>query len=157
MYKRQALSHLVLGTALGLSPLGAWVAVRGEVAIVPAVLGLAIVFWTAGFDIIYACQDREFDVRAGLHSLPARLGTRRALMLTRLFHALAVLLLITVGWLAELGIAYGAGVACVLLILIYENSLVRADDLSRVNLAFFTLNGLVSMVFMAAVIVQTVL
>ncbi|MCH2375354.1 MAG: putative 4-hydroxybenzoate polyprenyltransferase [Planctomycetes bacterium] len=152
-----SLSHVVLGVALGLSPLGAWVAVRGELDWVPTVLGLAIVFWTAGFDIIYACQDREFDVRNGLHSIPARLGTERALRLTRYFHTIAVALLVCVGWLASLGLPYAIGVVCVAVILAYENSLVKPNDLSKVNVAFFTLNGLVSMVFMAAVIAQTVL
>jgi len=152
-----ALSHVVLGTALGLSPLGAWVAVTGEVALLPALLGAAVLFWTAGFDVIYSCMDREFDTSYGLHSIPRHLGVARALLLTRLFHLTAVLLLIAVGVLAELGTAYIVGIVCVILLLAYENSLVRPNDLSRVNVAFFTMNGMVSLVFMAAVIVQTVL
>jgi 4-hydroxybenzoate polyprenyltransferase len=150
-------SHVVLGAALGLSPVGAWVAVKGELALLPALLGLSVLFWTAGFDIIYACQDYHFDQRHGLHSLPARLGVRRALILSRWLHALAVLLLLSVGYLGGLGWVYLMGVLCVLLLLVYEHSLVKPDDLSRVNLAFFTLNGLVSLAFMGAVVLQTVL
>jgi 4-hydroxybenzoate polyprenyltransferase len=150
-----SLSHVVLGAALGLSPLGAWVAARGEVAVEPAVLGLAVLFWTAGFDVIYACQDRDFDVRRGLHSIPARLGIPRALLLARLFHVLTLALLGALGWAAGLGAAYWTGVASVAALLVYEHSIVSPRDLSRVNVAFFTLNGLVSLVFMAAVVIET--
>ncbi|HVR72853.1 MAG TPA: UbiA-like polyprenyltransferase [Planctomycetota bacterium] len=152
-----SLSHLVLGAALGLSPLGAWVAVREEIGLLPAVLGLAVLFWTAGFDIIYACQDHDFDRSAGLHSIPRRLGVARALVVSRIFHAAAILLLVLVGFLGSLGAVYAVGVAAVAVLIVYEHSLVRAGDLSRVNLAFFTLNGLVSLVFMAAVVLETVI
>jgi 4-hydroxybenzoate polyprenyltransferase len=152
-----SLSHLILGAALGLSPVGAWVAVRGEIAVLPLLLGAAVLFWTAGFDVIYACQDHAFDALSGLHSLPRRLGVRRALLLSRLFHAITIALLAAVGWIAALGWVYAAGVGIVLALLIYEHSLVSAEDLSRVDLAFFTLNGLVSLAFMAAVVVQTAL
>ncbi len=152
-----SLSHIALGVALGLSPLGAWVAVRAEVAVLPALLGLAVICWTAGFDIIYACQDREFDVAYGLRSIPARWGVRRALVVTRVLHVASVGLLAAVGWLGELTLPYWVGVVCVGAILAYENSLVRGGDLSRVNLAFFTLNGVVSLVFMTAVVLHAVL
>jgi 4-hydroxybenzoate polyprenyltransferase len=148
-------SHVVLGAALGLSPLGAWVAARGEVALAPAVLGLAVLFWTAGFDVIYACQDRDFDVSSGLHSIPARVGIASALVLARLFHAVTLVLLSALGWTSGLGAAYWAGVAAVAALLVYEHSIVSPRDLSRVNVAFFTLNGLVSLVFMAAVVMET--
>ncbi len=151
------LSHLVLGLALGLSPLGAWVAARGEVALLPAILGAAVLFWTAGFDVIYACQDVDFDRKEGLRSIPERWGVARALAASRLLHALTVALLIGVGRLGNLGWVYAAGVAVVAGLLIYEHSLVRAGDLSRVNQAFFTVNGIVSLAFMAAVIGQTLL
>jgi 4-hydroxybenzoate polyprenyltransferase len=151
------LSHAVLGLALGLSPLGAWVAVRGEVALIPALLGLAVLLWTAGFDIIYACQDAAFDTRAGLHSIPARFGIRNALGLSRAFHGAVILLLAIVGRLAGLGWAYALGVLCVAVLLVREHSVVSADDLSRVDMAFFTLNGLVSLAFMASVIIETVI
>ena len=151
------LSHAVLGLALGLSPLGAWVAVRGGVAVLPALLGLAVLLWTAGFDIIYACQDADFDTRSGLHSIPARFGIRRALRLSRALHVSVVILLVAVGVIARLGWPYAVGVACVALLLVREHSVVSPDDLSRVDMAFFTLNGLVSLVFMASVIIDTVI
>lgn len=151
------LSHFVLGVALGLSPLGAWVAVRGELALLPALLGLAVVSWTAGFDVIYACQDVDFDRQSGLHSLPSRLGVARALVASRALHAATIALLIGVGALGQVRWPYWPGVAIVGAALVYEQSLVRADDLSRVNLAFFTLNGVVSLTFMAAVVAATML
>ena len=152
-----SLSHLVLGAALGLSPIGAWVALREEVTLLPVLLGTAVLFWTAGFDIIYACQDRDFDERFGLYSIPRRLGLARALLVSRAFHLVTIGLLVAVGYVGELGWIYALGVLCVVGILAYEHSLVRPDDLSRVNIAFFTLNGLVSLVFMAAVVLQTVI
>ncbi len=152
-----SLSHLALGAALGLSPVGAWVAVREEVAVLPALLGLAVLFWTAGFDVIYACQDHEIDRMMGLHSIPRRLGVARALRVSRLFHVVTLALLAAVGIQGGLGFVYACGVACVGSLLLYEHSLVKPDDLSRVNVAFFTLNGLVSLVFMAAVVTETVI
>ena len=152
-----SLSHIVLGAALGLSPVGAWVAVRGELDVLPALLGAAVLFWTAGFDMIYACQDREFDSSHGLHSIPSRLGVARALLLSRLFHIIAVALLVAVGSLAEQGVVYGLGVLTIVVLLVYEHSIVTPRDLSRVNVAFFTLNGLVSLAFMTAVVVQAVI
>lgn len=149
-------SHLVLGAALGLSPLGAWIAVRSELGLAPVLLGLAVLVWTAGFDIIYACQDRDFDVRAGLHSVPKRLGIGRALWLARGLHVATVLLLLATGLASGYGLAYFAGVAVVALLLFHEHRLVAPDDLSRVDVAFFTLNGLVSVFFMSAVIVEVV-
>jgi len=151
------LSHAVLGLALGLSPMGAWVAVRGEVAVLPALLGLAVLLWTAGFDIIYACQDTDFDVRSGLHSIPARFGNRRALRLSKALHVAVVILLAAVGVIAGLRWPYALGVACVAVLLVREHSVVSPEDLSRVDMAFFTLNGLVSLVFMASVIIATVI
>jgi 4-hydroxybenzoate polyprenyltransferase len=139
-----ALSHLVLGLGLAIAPVGAWLAIRGAFAPQPVVLGLAVLLWVAGFDVIYACQDVEFDRREGLHSLPARLGTRRALLLARALHALAVALLASLFAIAPLHPLYLVGVAMVALLLIYEHSLVRPDDLSRVNAAFFTANAWVS-------------
>jgi 4-hydroxybenzoate polyprenyltransferase len=152
-----SLSHLALGAALGLSPLGAWVAVREEVAILPLLLGLAVLTWTAGFDIIYACQDRDFDRSHRLHSAPARLGLRKALLLSRALHLLTLVLLVLVGFEAQLGVPYAAGVGAVATLLVYEHSIVSPTDLSRVNVAFFTLNGLVSLVFMGGVVVQTMI
>ena len=150
-------SHLILGAALGLSPLGAWIAVRAEIELLPVLLGVAVLLWTAGFDIIYACQDHEFDREEGLRSIPNRLGVARALIVSRLFHVLTVGLLLGIGLLSRYGAPYHAGVALVAALLIYEHSIVRPGDLSRVNVAFFTLNGLVSLFFMTSVILQVML
>ncbi len=149
------LSHLILGLALGLSPLGAWVAARGELAFLPAILGAAVLFWTAGFDVIYACQDLEFDRHTRIHSIPARWGVTKGLLISRMFHLLALVFLSAVGFLGSMGWIYGAGVAVVAILLICEHSLVKPGDLSRVNQAFFTVNGLVSLTFLGAVILQT--
>ena len=140
-----ALSHVFLGLALGVAPVGAWLAIRGRVEPAPVVLGLAVLFWVAGFDTIYACQDEAFDRAEGLHSLPARLGIPRALALARLFHVIAVTLLAAVYALAPLHPIYLAGVAALAGLLVYEHSLVRAGDLSRIDAAFFTVNGWISL------------
>jgi 4-hydroxybenzoate polyprenyltransferase len=140
-------SHLVLGFALGIAPAAAWIAVRGSLD--PHILWLtaAVTFWTAGFDIIYSCQDYEFDVDAGLFSLPRRLGMAGALRVAQLLHlAMIGCLLALIGSL-HLGALSLAGVAAVALLLIYEHSLVKPDDLSRVDAAFFTMNGYVSVLF----------
>jgi 4-hydroxybenzoate polyprenyltransferase len=141
-------SHLVLGLALAVAPVGAWLAVRGRLEAVPVVLGLAVLLWVAGFDTIYACQDAGFDREEGLHSLPARFGVAPALLLARAMHAVAVLLLLAVYWLAPLHPLYLVGVAGVAILLAWEHSLVRADDLSRVMHAF-NLNGWVSLGYFA--------
>jgi len=140
-----ALSHVFLGLALALAPMGAWLALRGRVEAPPVVLGLAVLFWVAGFDTIYACQDEAFDRAEGLHSLPARLGTRRALVLARLFHVVAVALLAGLYALVPMHPLYLVGVSAVAGLLVYEHSLVRADDLSRIDAAFFTVNGWISL------------
>jgi 4-hydroxybenzoate polyprenyltransferase len=139
-----SLSHVVLGLALGIAPVGAWLAVRGAFAPPPIVLALAVLCWVAGFDMIYACQDVDFDRREGLRSLPAWLGPARALAVARGLHVLAVGLLASLAALAPLHPVYLAGVASVAVLLVYEHSLVSADDLSRVDAAFFTVNGWIS-------------
>jgi 4-hydroxybenzoate polyprenyltransferase len=139
-----SLSHLFLGLALGTAPVGAWLAIRGRFALTPVVLSLAVLAWVAGFDVIYSCQDADFDRREGLHSLPARLGIGRALQLARVLHVTAVVLLASVYWLESLSPVYLGGVAVVGALLVYEHSLVRAGDLSRVDAAFFTVNGWIS-------------
>ncbi len=148
--------HLWLGLCLGLAPLGAWVAVQGGLAgdlRVPLLLGLAVTTWVAGFDLIYSCQDAEHDAAVGLRSVPASLGKRRALQLSRLLHVATVLALAVFGVLAGLGAVWHVGVVGAALLLAYEQSLVRADDLSRVDLAFFTLNGWMGVgLFIAAVL-----
>ncbi len=142
-------SHLVLGLALGIAPVGAWLAVRGSFAPEPIVLGSAVLCWVAGFDTIYACQDADFDRKEGLRSLPAWLGIARALVAAEALHLAAVGLLASLYWLTPLHPIYLVGVAGVAALLAYEHSLVRADDLSRVDLAFFTLNGWISVGYFA--------
>jgi 4-hydroxybenzoate polyprenyltransferase len=138
-------SHFYLGSALALSPVAAWVAIDpASLGWTAVVLMVAVTLWVAGFDIIYACQDIEVDRRDGLYSLPARLGPRAALWIARACHLGTVVLLVALAWVAPLGRLYLAGVACVALLLLVENLLVRADDFSRINVAFFTVNGVVS-------------
>jgi 4-hydroxybenzoate polyprenyltransferase len=140
-------SHLVLGSAIALSPVAAWVAIHPASLGLPAVLLMgAVTFWIAGFDVIYACQDLDVDRREGLHSLPARLGPGPALLIARIFHLLTVALLIALAAVAGLGWFYLAGVVIAAVLLAVENSLVKPDDFSRVNVAFFTINGVVSVV-----------
>jgi 4-hydroxybenzoate polyprenyltransferase len=144
-----ALSHVVLGLALAIAPVGAWLAIRGSFSLVAVAIGLGVLFWVAGFDTIYSCQDAGFDREAGLHSLPARIGVRRALIAARVFHVAAIAFLLAVHLLAALHPIYLAGIAAIAGLLIYEHSLVRADDLSRVDAAFFTLNGWISVGYLA--------
>ena len=136
--------HVVLGIAIGIAPSAAWIAVRGTLELAPVLLSAAVALWVGGFDVIYACQDVEFDRSAGLRSLPSRLGVGRALLLSRAMHVGTVLLLAALSQVLHLGAIFNVGVAFVAALLIYEHSLVRADDLSRVNAAFFTVNGWVS-------------
>ncbi len=140
-------SHLVLGFALGIAPAAAWIAIRGSLD--PRILWLtaAVTFWTAGFDIIYSCQDYEFDSDAGLFSLPRRFGIAGALRISRLLHAAMLACLLALVYSLHLGALSVAGVAVVAALLLYEHLLVKADDLSRVDAAFFTMNGYVSVLF----------
>ncbi len=138
-------SHVYLGTAIGFAPVAAWLAIDPDSLGWSAVLmWAAVTLWIAGFDVIYACQDIEADRREGLFSLPSRLGPSVALWIARLFHALVVVALIGLSFTAELGWIYLVGVGVVAVLLVVENGLVRSDDFSRVNLAFFTVNGIVS-------------
>lgn len=141
-----SLSHFWLGLSLSIAPIGAWIAVKGTFDWIPMLLGLSVLLWTAGFDIIYACQDFEFDRKHRLHSIPARFGIRRALWLSSALHLITVAILVGLAVLPNLGTLYLIGVGIVTFILIYEHAIVRPNDLSRVNLAFFTLNGMVSLV-----------
>jgi 4-hydroxybenzoate polyprenyltransferase len=145
-----SLSHVVLGWCLGIAPTGAWVAVRGSIdSPVPLLLTLVVLLWTAGFDVLYACQDTEFDRGAGLRSIPARVGVGRALWVSRGLHAGAFAALVGLYFLTNLGAAAVAGVAATGALLVYQHSLVRADDLSRLNAAFFTTNAFVSVILLA--------
>jgi len=138
------LAHFVLGIAIAAAPLGAWIAIRGTLdpEIIP--LSIAVVFWLAGFDVLYALQDIEFDRGYGLHSIPQRFGTKRALVLARIFHGVTWLALAGTGMLFNLHVVYWAGLMVVAGLLVYEHSLVKADDLSRLDMAFFNMNGYIS-------------
>lgn len=146
-FKRfSALAHLFLGWCLAIAPAGAWIAIQGRLTLVPLLLSLAVMLWTGGFDILYACQDYEFDRRAGLHSIPQRFGIAGALWISRFTHTLmfAVLLLFfyqaRLGWLGFVGVLATGG------LLVYQHLLVKPDDLSRMNAAFFTTNAFVSVI-----------
>ncbi|HEY3835659.1 MAG TPA: UbiA-like polyprenyltransferase [Bryobacteraceae bacterium] len=140
-------SHLVLGFALGIAPAAAWIAVRGSLDSRILLLTAAVTFWTAGFDIIYSCQDYEFDSESGLFSLPARVGIGPALLLARVLHLAMIVCLLLLVRVLDLGALAVTGVGAVCALLVYEHSLVKANDLSRVNAAFFTMNGWVSVLF----------
>jgi 4-hydroxybenzoate polyprenyltransferase len=142
-----SISHFVLGLCLGTSPIAAWIALRGDMGFPVLLLGAAVTLWVAGFDIIYACQDVEFDHALGLHSIPRRYGVRAALWVSALLHVGTLALLVAVARMESLGWVALAGLAVVAALLVYEHSLVKPSDLSRVNAAFFTVNGLVSILF----------
>ncbi|MGA7358611.1 MAG: UbiA-like polyprenyltransferase [Candidatus Sulfotelmatobacter sp.] len=141
------LSHLVLGLALGIAPAAAWIAVRGSLDPRILLLTAAVAFWVAGFDVLYACQDFEFDRDAGLHSIPRHIGIGPALWIARAFHIIMLILLVALLPAFGLGKLALCGVIAVMLLLLYEHSLVKPDDLSRLNDAFFTMNGVISVVF----------
>ena len=143
------LSHLVLGLSLGIAPVGAWIAVTGRIELAPIILSAAVMFWTAGFDIIYALQDLDFDRKMGLFSIPKTLGAKNGLLVSRGFHAVTAILLGFFGVMMGLGIIYYIGLAMAAIALAYEQSLVRPDDFSKANVAFFNANGFVSIGFFA--------
>lgn len=143
------LSHFALGLSLAIAPAGAWIAVRGSLSTLPVLIASAVLFWTAGFDILYALQDEEFDRRQGLHSIPARFGTRPALVVSALCHALTAGLLVLAWRLSGSGPLFGAALLLSVGALVYQHAIVRPGDLSRVNAAFFTANGFVSVVLCA--------
>ncbi len=140
-------SHLVLGFALGIAPAAAWIAVRGSIDPRILLLTAAVTFWVSGFDVLYACQDYAFDREAGLHSLPRHWGIQNALWVARLFHVAMLLLLVALLFVFGLGKLAVLGVFAVAVLLTYEHSLVSKDDLSKLNAAFFTMNGVISVVF----------
>jgi 4-hydroxybenzoate polyprenyltransferase len=142
-----AYSHLVLGFCLGMAPAAAWIAITGALDWRMIVLCAAVTLWVAGFDVLYALQDVDFDRRAGLHSIPEKFGVRRALGMARAMHAAVVVLLAWLAWSFHLAWPAWAGVAAVAALLVYEQSLVAPDDLSRLDAAFFTTNGFISILF----------
>ncbi|MGR3218245.1 MAG: UbiA-like polyprenyltransferase [Candidatus Anammoxibacter sp.] len=147
-------SHFVLGTALGLAPIGAWVGITGEFALPPFILGLAVLLWTAGFDVIYACQDYEHDKAMNLFSIPKRFGIKIALKISWALHLLTVVLLFLLIPYTNLSFIYAAGVCGVAGLLLYEHTLVKPDDLSKINIAFFNVNGMISIGLMAVTIID---
>jgi 4-hydroxybenzoate polyprenyltransferase len=148
------LCHLFLGLAIGIAPAGAWIAVRGELASPAVWLVLAVATWIGGFDILYALADRDFDRKAGIHSIPARFGIPASLAISAALHLGTVVALLGAGQAAGLGTIYRVGVVVVVAIFIYEHAIVRPSDLSRLNLAFFNLNGYVSLVYLVATLAQ---
>ena len=141
-----SLSHLVLGLSIAIAPVGGWVAVRGEIHLAPFYVAAAVLFWVGGFDIIYACQDYDFDRKFGRYSWPSKWGIKTALRISALFHVLMMLLLIYAFSQFQLSLLSWVGLVLTGIGLIYEHSLVHPEDLSRLNAAFFTLNGLISVV-----------
>ena len=140
-------SHLVLGLALGIAPAAAWIAVRGSLDPRILLLTAAVTFWVGGFDVLYACQDFDFDRQAGLHSIPRHFGIKTALWVARGFHLVMVGLLVALLLVFALGKLAACGVLVVIVLLLYEHSLVKRDDLSKLNAAFFTMNGVISVLF----------
>lgn len=147
-------SHLLLGLGLGLAPSGAYIAVSGEISLIPVLLSLAVVFWVGGFDIIYALQDESFDRKQGLYSLPSYLGGRKALLVSVLLHAITGLLIIWIGIIGQFNWIYWFGALSFIALLVYQHWIVKPDDLSRVNLAFFSTNGFASIIFGVGAIVD---
>ena len=150
-------AHIVLGICLAAAPIGAYIALRGSLGWSVVALALAVLFWVAGFDIFYALQDLEFDVERGLHSIPSRLGLERSFFLVRIFHALMLLFLLLVIPGSGLGWIYFAGVLVVAGLLFYEHCLVNPDDLSRLDAAFFNMNGYISVTIFVFALVDAVL
>lgn len=151
------LCHLFLGLAIAAGPGGAWIAVRGDFALTPALLMVAVATWIGGFDILYAIADTDFDRQSGLHSIPARFGVVRALQISGILHGITSGTLIAVAFSAQLGIPYLLGLMVVIALLIWEHAIVTPDDLSRLDVAFFSLNGYVSVVFFLGTLADVLL
>ncbi|MCD6376269.1 MAG: UbiA family prenyltransferase [Caldisericaceae bacterium] len=147
-----ALSHYVLGVALGISPVGAWLAITGSFAWPPVILGFAVVFWVAGFDILYALQDYEFDQQYDLYSIPRLVGPVKALWIARFSHLIAFALLFSLWLLLDLHFIYSMGLAIIAGLLTYEHSLINPDDLSKLDMAFFNMNGVISVIFFLTIL-----
>jgi 4-hydroxybenzoate polyprenyltransferase len=143
-----SLSHLVLGVCLGISPAAAWIAIRGSLDPRILILCAAVTLWVGGFDVLYACQDVEFDKSAGLHSIPKKLGIARALLVARVMHVAMIALLAWLAWSFQLAWPAWAGITVVAALLAYEHSLVKPNDLSKMNAAFFAVNGYISLLFL---------
>lgn len=149
--------HLVLGISLGLAPAGAWIGVTGHWALAPILLGLGVMTWVAGFDVVYACQDVEFDRQEGLHSIPAVFGVQRGLEISAFLHVIAPLLFIAVGVVMSMSWLYYVGVAVAIVLLFRQHRLVSADDFSRLGVAFFDLNGYLSILLFVFSVLDLIL
>ncbi len=149
-----ALCHLVLGIGLSLAPIGAYLAVTGQFDWLPLFFSFAVLFWVSGFDIIYALQDEEFDKKQKLHSIPVLLGKKKALMLSNVLHLFTAAFILYAGYYANLGLFYWIGSGLFIALLIYQHLIVKPNDLSKVNLAFFTTNGIASALFAAFVLLE---
>lgn len=146
-----AFAHVLLGWALAISPTAAWIAVRGAIdSEVPILLSLFVLMWTAGFDVLYACQDHDFDTKAGLHSIPARFGIARSLWIARLFHFQSAIVLLLILAFTGLGWPAYLGAGLVMALLVYQHTLVKPNDLSKMNAAFFTTNAFVSVILLVS-------
>jgi 4-hydroxybenzoate polyprenyltransferase len=146
-----SMAHIALGWALSIAPAGAWIAVRGDLTVEPVLLSAAVMLWTGGFDVLYACQDTEFDRGAGLYSIPSRVGVARALWIARGLHVLMFTALVGFYALTGSGMLGLAGVVATGVLLVYQHAIVRANDLSRLNAAFFTTNAFVSVILLATI------
>lgn len=141
------LCHFILGLGLSLAPIGAYIAVAGEFSLIPVLLSFSVLLWVTGFDIIYALQDIEFDRQNKLKSVPVKLGIKNALILSALLHVMSAVLLVIIGMVASFGILYWIGTSAFLLLLFYQHVIVKPNNMSRINLAFFSLNGIASVIF----------
>lgn len=150
------LSHFILGLCLGLAPVGAWIAVTNSVSIEPFLLGAAVLCWVAGFDIFYAIQDMDFDRKHRLYSIPANFGIKTSLTVTKLLHFTAISFLVCTGLRLDLGVFYFIGVFIAGVLLAYENSIIKPNDLSKLNMAFFTMNGVISVLMFLFVAIDIV-
>lgn len=152
-----AFSHLILGFSLSFAPIGAHIAVKGAIEFLPILLGLGTMFWVAGFDVLYSCMDYEFDRKVCLYSIPRFFGIKKALRIAMLFHVIALLFFIQTGVSGEMGAIYFGGIAMTFVFLFVEHALLSPEDLSKINVSFFTMNGIVSMVLFLAILGDTLL
>ncbi|MDA8162315.1 MAG: putative 4-hydroxybenzoate polyprenyltransferase [Desulfobacteraceae bacterium] len=150
------LCHVFLGLSIGIAPTAGWIAVRGDIGLVPVVLSLGFLFWMAGFDILYACLDTEFDKKEGLKSIPAVFGAKKAFFISRLFHQTAFVLFLAVGVISHLGWIYFSGVIAVFALLVLQRRIVKPNDLTRMNAAFFNCNAAISIILFAATAVALI-
>jgi len=149
-----ALCHLVLGLGLALAPIGAYLAVSGKFEVLPILFSLVVLFWVSGFDIIYSLQDEEFDKAQKLHSIPVLMGKKNALTLSKFLHLISIIVLAFSGTMGEFGVWYWIGFSIFTALLIYQHALVKLNDLSKINLVFFTTNGIASVIFGAFVLID---